>query len=94
MTGTRDFWSRLDASASFRPLMKPELDIVVYAVDAPDTATVLDLNFDPIGEVPLVRGDQSVEVLVPLSLIGETDGSINIGSIVREEFAEGTDCSF
>jgi glutamate/tyrosine decarboxylase-like PLP-dependent enzyme len=35
----REFWSRLDASASFRPLMRPELDIVVYAVDSPDTAT-------------------------------------------------------
>jgi tyrosine decarboxylase/aspartate 1-decarboxylase len=35
----RAFWSRLDASPSFRPLMPPELDIVVYAVDAPDTAT-------------------------------------------------------
>ena len=39
LLAARDFWSRLDASASFRPLMKPELDIVVYAVDAPDTAT-------------------------------------------------------
>jgi glutamate/tyrosine decarboxylase-like PLP-dependent enzyme len=35
----REFWSRLDASPSFRPLMRPELDIVVYAVDSPDTAT-------------------------------------------------------
>jgi tyrosine decarboxylase/aspartate 1-decarboxylase len=35
----REFWSRLDASPSLRPLMQPELDIVVYAVDAPDTAT-------------------------------------------------------
>ncbi len=35
----RDFWSRLDASPSFHPLMHPELDIVVYAVDSPDTAT-------------------------------------------------------
>ncbi len=39
LLAARDFWSRLDASASFRPLMKPELDIVVYAVDAPDSAT-------------------------------------------------------
>jgi glutamate/tyrosine decarboxylase-like PLP-dependent enzyme len=35
----RAFWSRLNASPSFRPLMQPELDIVAYAVDAPDTAT-------------------------------------------------------
>ncbi len=35
----RAFWSRLDASPFFRPLMQPELDIVVYAVDAADTTT-------------------------------------------------------
>ena len=38
LSAAREFWSRLDASASFRPLMRPALDIVVYAVDAPDTA--------------------------------------------------------
>ena len=35
----REYCSSLDASASFRPLKQPDLDIVVYAVDAPDTAT-------------------------------------------------------
>jgi glutamate/tyrosine decarboxylase-like PLP-dependent enzyme len=39
LQAARDFWSRLDASPSFCPLMHPELDIVVYAVYAPDTAT-------------------------------------------------------
>ena len=39
LAAARDFWSRLDASPAFRPLMEPELDIVVYAVDAPDTAS-------------------------------------------------------
>jgi glutamate/tyrosine decarboxylase-like PLP-dependent enzyme len=39
LAAARDFWTRLDASPSFRPLMNPELDIVVYAVDAPDTET-------------------------------------------------------
>ena len=39
LEAARDFWSRLDASPSFLPLMQPELDIVVYAVDAPDTAS-------------------------------------------------------
>ena len=38
LAAAREFWSRLDASPSFRPLMKPELDIVTYAVAAPDTA--------------------------------------------------------
>jgi glutamate/tyrosine decarboxylase-like PLP-dependent enzyme len=39
LAAAREFWSRLDASPWFRPLMQPQLDIVVYAVDAPDTAT-------------------------------------------------------
>ena len=33
----RDFWKRLRDSKYFVPLMEPELDIVVYAVDAPDS---------------------------------------------------------
>ncbi len=39
LRAAREFWSRLDASSSFHPLAQPELDIVVYAVDSPDTAT-------------------------------------------------------
>jgi tyrosine decarboxylase/aspartate 1-decarboxylase len=39
LAAARDFWSRLEASPSYRPLLQPELDIVVYAVDAKDTAT-------------------------------------------------------
>ena len=39
LAAARDFWSRLNASPSFRPLLQPELDIVVYAIDASDTAT-------------------------------------------------------
>jgi tyrosine decarboxylase/aspartate 1-decarboxylase len=37
LTAARDFHSRLDASALFTPLMHPELDIVVYAVNATTT---------------------------------------------------------
>ena len=39
LAAARDFWSRLEASPSFRPLMQPELDIVVYAANSPDTST-------------------------------------------------------
>ena len=35
----RQFHERLRGSRSFVPLMEPELDIVVYAVDAPDSRT-------------------------------------------------------
>jgi glutamate/tyrosine decarboxylase-like PLP-dependent enzyme len=39
LMAARDFHERLSASALFVPLMPPELDIVVYAVDSPDTAS-------------------------------------------------------
>jgi glutamate/tyrosine decarboxylase-like PLP-dependent enzyme len=37
LVAARDLHERLSASSAFRPLMTPALDIVVYAVDAPDT---------------------------------------------------------
>ncbi len=39
LLAARDFWGRLHRSDYFSPLMEPELDIVVYAVTAKDTAT-------------------------------------------------------
>ena len=36
LLGARALWERLDASSQFKPLMRPELDIVVYAVNADD----------------------------------------------------------
>lgn len=38
LLAARDFWQRLDISDHYLPLMRPELDIVVYAVSADDTA--------------------------------------------------------
>lgn len=37
LRAARLFWQRLDASSTFTPLMQPELDIVVYAVNADTT---------------------------------------------------------
>lgn len=42
LVAARNFHSRLQASDYFAPLMQPELDIVVYAVTAPDTDTASD----------------------------------------------------
>ena len=39
LTAARSFWRRLADGDNFLPLMQPELDIVVYAVNAPDSAT-------------------------------------------------------
>lgn len=39
LLAAREFRARLEASRSLRPLMHPDLDIVVYAVNAPDTGT-------------------------------------------------------
>ena len=38
LLAARTLWDRLDTSVYYRPLVPPELDIVVYAVDAPDMA--------------------------------------------------------
>ena len=38
LVAAREFWQRLRDSASYQPLMHPELDIVVYAVDAATSA--------------------------------------------------------
>jgi glutamate/tyrosine decarboxylase-like PLP-dependent enzyme len=35
LAAAQDFWRRLNASGAYHPLLQPELDIVVYAVDAP-----------------------------------------------------------
>jgi len=42
LSAARGFWSRLRNSDYFLPLMEPELDIVVYAVDAPDSSQSSD----------------------------------------------------
>lgn len=39
LNAARHFWKRLRDSKNFMPLMEPELDIVVYAVEAPDSRT-------------------------------------------------------
>jgi len=38
LRAARQFWQRLDAGNTFTPLMRPELDIVVYAVNAGTTS--------------------------------------------------------
>jgi len=39
LNAAQDFYARLERSENFTPLMSPELDIVVYAVNAPTTKT-------------------------------------------------------
>jgi len=39
LLAAREFWQKLHDSEFYRPLMQPELDIVVYAVSAPDAET-------------------------------------------------------
>ena len=42
LMAAREFWQRLDAGLHYQPLMQPELDIVVYAVNADDAKTASD----------------------------------------------------
>ena len=39
LLAAQEFWQRLDASDYYQPLMQPELDIVVYALEANDAQT-------------------------------------------------------
>ncbi len=39
LLAARALWDRLDASDQYRPLMRPEIDIVVYAANADDVTT-------------------------------------------------------
>jgi glutamate/tyrosine decarboxylase-like PLP-dependent enzyme len=38
LLAAREFWKQLDASASYQPLMQPELDIVCYSLVAPSAS--------------------------------------------------------
>jgi len=42
LRAARDFWKLLNDSKNYQPLMQPELDIVVYAVDAADARQASD----------------------------------------------------
>jgi len=69
LSAAQDFHARLDASEYFTPLMSPELDIVVYAVNAPTTSTSSERARD-VFEQAANQGLHLALIELPLSLAG------------------------
>ena len=70
LCAAQDFHARLDASEFFTPLMSPELDIVVYAVNAPTTTTASERARD-LFERAADQGLHLALIELPLSLAGD-----------------------
>ena len=92
-TGNPSFQSQLGAPGQQGgPLGVDYLVLVIP--DFPDTAIVfevVDTQYNQMGEVPLLRGDRSLEAQVPLSMIGDTDGLLNLGSVTGHQNSIPTD---
>jgi len=70
LSAAQDFHARLDASEYFTPLMSPELDIVVYAVNAPTTTTASERARN-LFERAADQGLHLALIELPLSLAGD-----------------------
>jgi tyrosine decarboxylase/aspartate 1-decarboxylase len=70
LCAAQDFHARLDASEYFTPLMSPELDIVVYAVNAPTTTTASERARN-LFERAADQGLHLALIELPLSLAGD-----------------------
>ena len=70
LCAAQDFHARLDASEYFTPLMSPELDIVVYAVNAPTTTTASE-RARSLFERAADQGLHLALIELPLSLAGD-----------------------
>jgi tyrosine decarboxylase/aspartate 1-decarboxylase len=70
LCAAQDFHARLDASEYFTPLMSPELDIVVYAVNAPTTTTASE-RARSLFERAAAQGLHLALIELPLSLAGD-----------------------
>jgi glutamate/tyrosine decarboxylase-like PLP-dependent enzyme len=79
LSAARDFRARLDASQFFTPLMPPELDIVVYAVNAPST-TLSSEKAQQLFEQAAVSGLHLALMELPISLARHWLGSIDADS--------------
>ena len=70
LSAAQDFHARLDASEYFTPLMSPELDIVVYAVNAP-TTTISSERARKLFERAADQGLHLALIELPLELAGD-----------------------
>ena len=70
LSAAQDFHARLDASEYFTPLMSPELDIVVYAVNAPTTTSSSE-RARKLFEKAADQGLHLALIELPLALAGD-----------------------
>jgi glutamate/tyrosine decarboxylase-like PLP-dependent enzyme len=68
LIAARDFWDRLDASSSYQPLMKPELDIICYALTA-DTASASSDKARSVFELAAKKELHLAMIELPVSLV-------------------------
>jgi len=82
LSAARNFHARLDAIEFFTPLMAPELDIVVYAVNAADTTTA-SASARRLFDSAADKGLHLALIELPVSLTGHwlTDIEVNSDSI-------------
>ena len=73
------FWSRLQDSTNFVPLMAPELDIVVYAVKAPDSSKASD-RARQVFAAAAERDLHLALIELPIELVQEYAPGIRAGS--------------
>jgi hypothetical protein len=79
LSAAQDFHARLSASEFFTPLMPPELDIVVYAVNAP-TTTLSSERARSLFERAANQGLHLALIELPLSLAEHWVPDINADS--------------
>lgn len=68
LDAAQDFWQRLAASTVFQPLMRPDLDIVVYAVSA-DSATAASQAARKVFHASAAQGLHLAMMEVPAAIV-------------------------
>ena len=75
----RDFHSKLVASEYFNPIMQPELDIVVYAANAPDSAMSTD-RARKLFSHAAAEGLHLAMIELPSSILNSGIGNIEVNT--------------
>lgn len=79
LQAARSLWNRLQSSPNFVPLMEPELDIVVYAVDAADSTTA-SARARALFKTAAERDLHLAMIELPVELVGDYASAMNMDS--------------
>ncbi len=89
-TGEPAFQNQLGQPGQQGGPLGVEYRVLVSPFD-PNSATVFDTQFNQVGTAPVVLTETSIEVRVPLSVLGQDDGNLNLGTIVGHQNAFPSD---